>query len=117
MHYAACGIDTLTGNFFIKAFQDGVNLDKKIDFVEVVNFGRKKYALGGIVCESVSFMCMPREQMVLESKTAKHIIEFHKLDTDDFVKVYRSLAKNEVIPNNIYTIHRSVVNVDVYVPK
>jgi len=117
MHYSVCGIDTQTGNFFIKAFQDGASLDKRIDFIEVVNFGQSKYSLGGIVCGSVSFMCMPREQMVLESKSGKHIIEFHKKDTDDFVKVYRSLGKNEVTPNKIYTIHRPVVNVDVYVPK
>jgi len=120
MHFSACGIDTQTGNLFIKAFQDGAGLDKRIDFIEVVNFGQTKYLIGGFggfFCSSASFMCMPREQMVLESKSVKHIIEFHKKDTDDFVKVYRTLGKNEVTPNKIYTIHRPVVNVDVYVPK
>ena len=109
MYFAACGIDILTGNFYIKAFTEEVKLDKKINFSELANFGQTKYALGGAVCDAIVFLCMPKEQLILETKTLKYIIEFHKRDTDAFAKVYRNLKLQEVVPSNIYTIHIPVV--------
>jgi len=114
MFSGLCGLDSQSGKFFYKSINesDGLKPDKKISFSEFEKFSQDKYNLGGAICDAVSFLCIPHEQMVLVTKTEKHIIEFRNKDSDNFAKVFRELKLKEVESDNTYLIYRPVVTSD-----
>ena len=114
MFSGLCGLDSQSGKFFFKSINesDGLKPDKKISFSEFKNFSQDKYNLGGAICDVIKFLCIPHEQMVLVTKTEKHIIEFRNKDSDNFAKVFRELKLKEVESDNIYLIYRPVVTPD-----
>jgi len=119
MYSGLCGVDSQSGNFFFKdiSIYASEKKDVKIQLNELKTFSQNKYNLGGSVCDAVSFLCIPHEQMVLATKTEKHIIEFIKKDSDNFAKIFRALKLNEVESEKTYLIYQPQVNYDMPVVK
>jgi hypothetical protein len=111
MFSGLCGLDSLNGNFYFKdiSIYESEKKNIKIKLNELKSFSQDKYNLGGAICGAISFLCIPHEQMVLVTKSEKHIIEFIKKDSDDFAKVFRELKLKEVESDNTYLIYRPVV--------
>ena len=119
MYGGLCAVDTQTGILFFKggsAFGT-IKVDKKIMFEEFINFGQRKTVLRTSLCESTEFFCHQIEQMVLATKTEKHIIQFNKKDSDNFAKVYRKINLNEVKLDTFYYVNTPQVNYDMPVVK
>jgi len=114
MYAGLCAVDSLNGNFFFKdiSIYESEKKDIKISLNEFEKFSQNKYNLGGSICGAISFLCIPHEQMVLVTKTEKHIVEFHNKDSDNFAKVFRELKLKEVESDNTYLIYRPVVTSD-----
>jgi hypothetical protein len=114
MYGGLCALDTQTGTLFFKGGSPygTIKVDKKIMFDEYINFGQSKTVLRTSLCESIEFFCYQVEQMVFTTKTEKHIIQFHKKDSDNFTKVYRQLNLNEVKLDAFYYVNIPQVNYD-----